>query len=119
MLEGNIVLVRPDGDDEHLLGRGDAPSWAPDGERLAFVRNGDIWTMRSDGGGARLLARNGHAPAWSRDGKLIVFARELNCGKPICRERIFLQFTTGGEARPVGSPLPRIQRLLWLSDPNE
>ena len=118
-LEGDIVLVRPDGADERRLGKGDAPSWAPDGRRLVFVRNQDIWTMRSDGTASRLLVPNGHAPAWSRDGKLIAFARELKCGQPVCRERIFLQFATGGEPRPLGPTLPGIQRLLWLPDPSE
>jgi Tol biopolymer transport system component len=29
------------------------PSWSRDGEMLAFVKGGDIWTVRSDGSGEK------------------------------------------------------------------
>ena len=40
---------------------------------LAFSRGGDIWTIRGDGTGARLLLRNGYAPSWSPDGARLAF----------------------------------------------
>jgi Tol biopolymer transport system component len=118
-LEGDIVLVRPNGDDEHRVGRGDEPSWSPDSKRLAFTRGEDVWTMGSDGSDPRLLVRNGHTPVWSRDGELIAFARELKCGRPVCRERVFVQFASGGEADPVSPSFANLQQLLWLPDPTE
>jgi hypothetical protein len=117
--EGKIVLVRPNGDDERLLGAGDQPAWAPDGKTLAFVHGGNLWTVARDGSERRLLTRNGEAPAWSRDGNQVAFMREENCGRAECKERVFLVFTDGNEPRSVGPRFPAGHRLLWLPDPNE
>ncbi len=78
-LEGQISLVRPDGDDAHTLVDGDAPGWAPDGKQLVYVHDGDIWTVGSDGKDAKRIIPNGHSPAWSRDGKQIAFMRAERC----------------------------------------
>ena len=55
----------PDGD----------PTWSPDGSRIAFWRNWDIYTMKPDGTDLRRLTRNALAsePAWSPDGNMIAF----------------------------------------------
>ena len=66
-LEGQISLVRPDGDEAHTLVEGDAPEWSPDGKQLVYVHDGGIWTIGSDGKDAKRIIRNGHAPTWSRD----------------------------------------------------
>lgn len=46
--------------------------------KLAFVRNGDIWTARGDGSGSKRIIKNGFSPAWSPDKKRIAFARDNN-----------------------------------------
>ena len=74
-LEGQISLVRPDGDDDKTLVRGDTPEWAPDGKHLVYVHNRSIWTVGSDGKDAKRIIPNGHSPAWSRDGEQIAFMR--------------------------------------------
>ena len=48
-LEGQISLIRPNGDDAHTLVPGDAPDWSPDGKKLVYVHNGSIWTVNADG----------------------------------------------------------------------
>jgi hypothetical protein len=46
-------------------GRERAPDWSPDGRRLVFERNGDVYVTTVDRAQERLLARNAHEPAWS------------------------------------------------------
>lgn len=56
---------------------GNDPVWSPDGSRIAFASQGEIFTMNADGTGlTRLTQNNIHAesPSWSSDGKQIVFA---------------------------------------------
>jgi len=45
-----------------LAGGGD-PSWAPDGTRIAFVRGGEVWTIRADGTDEQRVGA-GSDPAW-------------------------------------------------------
>ena len=118
-LEGDIVLVRPDGSGGHVLTRGDAPTWAPDGSRLAFVHAGSIWTIRADGSDAQVVVKDGDSPAWSRDGKLIAFTREVPCGQPDCQERVFLVGATGGKVTGVGPTFAGPRSPVWLPDPFE
>ena len=118
-LEGEIFLVRPNGDDETLLTRGDSPTWSPDGSRLAFAHAGSIWTIGVDGSEARMIVRNGESPAWSRDGDLIAFMREVPCGKPVCKQRVFIVGATGGTARAIGPAYTAPRSPLWLPDPFE
>src|SRR5690242_3433713 len=50
----------------------------PASARLAFVRDGNIWTAAGDGSGQRLVIRRGEAPCWSPDHRQLAFAREGN-----------------------------------------
>jgi Tol biopolymer transport system component len=117
--EGEIMLIRPNGDDETLLTRGDAPTWSPDGSRLAFVHEGDIWMIDADGSDSRMLIANGESPAWSRDGDRIAFTREVPCGKPVCRNRVFVVGAGGGEAQGAGPTFAGPRSIAWLPDPFE
>jgi dipeptidyl aminopeptidase/acylaminoacyl peptidase len=52
------------------------PQWSPDGRRLAFVREDEIWMIEADG--SRLTKVTGHkagtnTPRWSPDGKRLAF----------------------------------------------
>lgn len=118
-LEGQIALVRPNGDNERELVAGDDPEWAPSGKQLAYVHDEGIWTIGVDGAGPRLVVRDGHAPAWSRDGKQIAFMRAEKCGKPVCKEHVHLVFAHGSDAPAVGPTFLDARRVLWLPDPNE
>lgn len=52
------------------------PQWSPDGRRLAFVRDNEIWIVDSDGSRlTRVVARpgGGTTPRWSPDGHRLAF----------------------------------------------
>ncbi len=52
------------------------PQWSPDGRRLAFVRDDEIWIVESDGSRlTRVVAKpgGGREPRWSPDGKRLAF----------------------------------------------
>jgi Tol biopolymer transport system component len=118
-LEGQIYLIRPNGDDEKLLTRGDSPAWSPDGSKLAFTRGRAIWTIGADGSDARRIVQNGESPAWSRDGNLIAFMRAVPCREPVCKERVFILRAEGGKASAVGPAYAGARSPLWLPDPFE
>ena len=118
-LEGQVSLVRPNGDDSRTLVPGDAPDWSPDGKQLVYVHNGSIWTVNADGSDAKQLIQNGHAPAWSRDGQMIAFMRAEKCSRNICPERSYLAFANGTDPHPVGPIYPSERQVLWLPDPFE
>lgn len=58
------------------------PDWSPDGQRITFMRDGEIWVMAADGQGARAITHNREAwdvsPVWSPDGARIAFIRYLD-----------------------------------------
>jgi len=118
-LEGQISLVRPNGDDAHILVAGDSPDWSPDGKHLVYVHKGSIWTVDADGTDAHQLIPNGHSPAWSRDGELIVFMRAQKCARNICPEHSYLAFANGADPHPVGPAYAGERQVVWLPDPFE
>lgn len=80
----SIWRVRPSGAGQARLSRCDAranacrdrdPAWSPDGRRIAFSRDAEIWVMDADGSDARSLGVRGVEPAWSPGGTRIVFAQ--------------------------------------------
>ena len=55
------------------------PDWSPDGGRIAFGRDGEIYTMAWDGSGVVRLTSDAFVdaiPSWSPDGGRIAFQRE-------------------------------------------
>jgi dipeptidyl aminopeptidase/acylaminoacyl peptidase len=60
------------------------PAWSADGNRIAFTRSNELWTMLGDGTEQQPISalpgiyKNG--PAWSPDGRKIAFAVYANCG---------------------------------------
>lgn len=80
-----IFTVRPNGTGLLQLThvpRGHAassPEWSPDGTRLLFTIDNEIWVMGADGSHQRRLThdpdRVSQNPSWSPDGTMIVFSR--------------------------------------------
>ena len=81
----DIYVMRADGtgtqrltathvDDTH-------PTWAPDGQQIAFKRADDIYVMKADGTSAHPISHamgSDSDPAWSPDGNWIAFTRRLS-----------------------------------------
>jgi hypothetical protein len=70
-----IVVSRDDGSDRRNVSRGIAPKWSPDGSRLAFEREGVLYTVQPDGTGERRI-REGTNALWSPDGSSITAETE-------------------------------------------
>ncbi len=52
------------------------PAWSPDGRRLAYIRDEELWVVEADGSRAtRVVAKPGGAsqPRWSPDGRRLAF----------------------------------------------
>lgn len=70
--------MRPDGSDAELLGEGWLAEFSPDGSRLAFVRDGGVWTMGADGSDASgaIPATTVDGIGWSPDGSSLIVASD-------------------------------------------
>jgi TolB protein len=65
-----VWVMNADGTEARMLARdGAQPSWSPDGAKLAFERQSDIYVMTADGSGQRNLTRGSgrreSSPVWS------------------------------------------------------
>jgi TolB protein len=77
-----IFTINADGTGLNRVSRGTLgasdPTWSPDGKRIAFVRQNDIWVMDADGSHAHALTSTPAAvetdPAWSPLGRRIAYA---------------------------------------------
>ncbi|MFL5673911.1 MAG: prolyl oligopeptidase family serine peptidase [Chloroflexota bacterium] len=52
------------------------PQWSPDGRRIAFVRDDEVWVLEMDGSRVTAVAAKpggGRAPRWSPDGHRLAF----------------------------------------------
>jgi TolB protein len=77
---GDIYVSRDAAERRLTTGGGFArPRWSPDGRSLAYLKAGQLWTMRADGTGQRrLTTRPAAGASWSPDGRWLAFA-SLSC----------------------------------------
>ena len=78
------------------------PDWSPDGKRLLYDSEGDVFVTRRDRSLSRRLIRRAIEPAWSANGRRLVFARDLH---PVGGGRddrdLFVRSLRGGQARRI------------------
>ena len=104
-----------------------APSWSPDGKRIAFVSDRDghvpkgrvwstfeIYVMDADGGNPQNLTNDpdsDHSPSWSPDGKHIAFSsdREVNF-------EIYVMDADGGNPQKLTNNPGTDQHPSWSPD---
>ncbi|HSJ31529.1 MAG TPA: hypothetical protein VK933_08850, partial [Longimicrobiales bacterium] len=90
------------------------PGISPDGSQIAFVSGGDIWTVPSTGGAARLLvAHSAHEsrPLYSPDGSMLAFNSNRH-GAP----DIFLMDLASGAVRRLTHDSGAEQLTGWSGD---
>jgi TolB protein len=106
------------------------PAASPDGHRIAFVRRGEIYVMRSNGSQVRRLTRSGAsegAPAWSADSRWIAYSSESSGHSSIWKMRNDGRRKTRLAVGLVGAPAwsPNGRRIayaahgrIWLMNAN-
>jgi|KBSSwiStaDraftv2_1062776.scaffolds.fasta_scaffold158868_2 Tol biopolymer transport system component len=70
-----ILLADTNGVVVRTVTAGRSPAWSPDGEKIAFERDNQIFVIGVDGSGERRFGI-GHSPAWSPDGLLLAFTSD-------------------------------------------
>ncbi|HWC08221.1 MAG TPA: hypothetical protein VG458_04145, partial [Solirubrobacterales bacterium] len=82
------------------------PNFAPDGRTIAFVRDGDIYSIRPDGSGERHLSSGPEidsVPLVSPNGKYVVFERRSLLGGPSGPADLYTVGAMGGGLLPLAS----------------
>lgn len=80
--DGGIRVMNPDGTGMRRLTYNAAdrqPAWSPDGRKIAFSRNGDIWVMNAAGSEKERVTTHAGTetdPAWSPDGTRLAFSSD-------------------------------------------
>ena len=101
--EALIVVSAATGLPRRIAGGGSIYSydWSPDGSKLVFERDNEIWVVAVNGGAVRRLTRKGytrvaHGPLWSPDGSLILPDRYIGG-----EEGLWVMRPDGEEARKI------------------
>jgi TolB protein len=101
--QASLYVMDAEGSNQHELYRAKAsaselllltPEWSPDGSQIAFTQvsypagipKASVYVIKSDGTGAREIARDAAEPAWSPDGKRIAFASGRDKNGQTCFE---------------------------------
>jgi dipeptidyl aminopeptidase/acylaminoacyl peptidase len=99
--EGGIYAARDGHLNQLTEDPGDSePDFSADGRKIAFVRGGDVWSMRADGTGQHKLTAGAEIdsrPQFSPEGRYVVFARRAAADGP----RDLYRVNLGGSARPL------------------
>ena len=79
------------------------PLWSPDGTRILFETDADLFVMPALGGAPRIMAKGACCAAWSQDGRQVAYVRSSrrfgNVERP---ESIYVTPPDGGPSRFVG-----------------
>lgn len=102
--EGGLFAVK----DRHLNqlteDPGDSePSFSADGHTIAFVRDGDVYSMRADGSGQRQLTAGAELdsrPLMAPNGRYVLFQRQTAAGQP---RDLYTVKVSGGTAHAIAS----------------
>ncbi len=85
-----LTVSRPDGSGKRLLTAPSHeydPNWSPDGTRIAFARDGEVYVIGVDGKRERRIARGGSAQ-WSPDGTALLVSGSVVSLDPVRVQRV-------------------------------
>jgi TolB protein len=110
---GGLAAVDPETGFETELGPGVAPTWSPDGTRLAFVDSGAVAVMDADGTNRRRTGTGtaDRRPVWSPDGRHLA----LVSGQPGATALVVVDADTG-ERRELVRGASITWRPAWSPD---
>ena len=73
-----IKILDVESGEETLLARGSDPTWSPDGSRIAFIRDGNLYVIDVDGTGETKITNPTQpfvaSPHWLPDGSRLLFS---------------------------------------------
>jgi DNA-binding SARP family transcriptional activator len=121
-----LYIIDADGSDLRQITSDNAsdvePVWSPDGQWIAFNRDGELWIVRPDGSEAQVLFGEAGKPCvgdlmWSPDGQQIAFVGN-GCTPTSAPEEIWVIDRDGTNSRVVYSlaPQPKSAEVLWSDD---
>jgi tricorn protease len=99
---------------QHVIQLPQSPDLSPDGKRLVFVWQGDIWVASSTGGTARRLTEtaNNSSPKFSPDGRQIAFVSRRELGS----SQIYTLPANGGNPKQLTYHTDGYDLLQWTAD---
>ena len=105
-----LFQIRPDDSAGNRLGEATTlPSWSPDGERLAFGLEDEVYTVRLDGTDRRLVVDDLRANqvSWSPDGTELLLASD---------DGVYVVGADGSGLRKLGPSNLGVKSAIWSSD---
>ena len=77
-INSTLYTINRDGSDYKYIAAGNEPSWSPDGTKICYSKNSDIFFMNADGGDlvniTNTNSENENSPRWSPDSKAISYS---------------------------------------------
>ena len=114
-----IYIMDGDGGNPFKLTEGGTPAWLPNGEKIGFVHDGDIWVIDREGTNRKNITKGrfkesiGH-PAWSPDGEEIAYWSRV--GGIFGIPDIYLMDAEGRNPKKLTDDLFHDDRPSWSPD---
>jgi Tol biopolymer transport system component len=100
-----VLVVNPDGTGlKNLTPDGEFesnPAWSPDGRKILFLRDGDLYVMNGDGSGRLMLADGQEISEhrWSPDGRMIAYVDTRQEGEDVFEDLWVMQADGTGKVK--------------------
>ena len=117
-----IYLMDGDGGNPFKLTEGGTPAWLPNGEKIGFVHDGDIWVIDREGTNRKNITKGRFketilSPGWSPDGNEIAYRSRV--GGIFGIPDIYLMDADGRNPKKLTDDLFHDDRPSWSPDGRE